>query len=86
MEHALAYPKVTDDPPTDRLHGAELPWRPTDAGLRLPSRRFDLSSAGTNRHEAWLFDRYPLSVDANESVGSTEIDTQTHGNDGTDHR
>lgn len=85
MKHALAYAKVGDGPSTDRLHGAELPRCATDASLRLASRRFDLSSAGTNSHAARLIDRYPLSaVDTDESVCRTEVETHTHPTDGTD--
>ena len=54
----------------------------TEAGLRLASHRFDFSRAGTNRHEGWLFDRYPLSVDVDESVGRTEVETRTRPTEG----
>ena len=85
MKQALANSEVRDDPTTDRFYGAELPWCATESGPRLGSRSFDLASAGANRHEGWLFDRDALPMDVDESVRRTQVESQAHTTDGTDH-
>jgi hypothetical protein len=85
MKHAFADSQVGDDPTTDRLYGAELPWCATESGPRLGSRSFDLASAGANRHEGWLFDRDALPMDVDESVRCAQVESQAHATDGADH-
>ena len=82
MKHGLANPKVGDNATADRLHGAELPRCAADACLGLASRRFDLTRAGTNRHEGWLIYRNALPVNVDESVRRAEVDSDTQATEG----
>jgi len=85
VQHAFAQREVGDHPTTNWLHRAELLRCAAHAGLRPASGRFNLTRAGTDRHEGWLFDGNTLTVDVDESVGRAQVETNTYAAEGADH-